>query len=205
MNFLIILAALAIPLIIVMIYKLSTSIKKLVDKARTDLNQNGFVQDIAYMRPIGNLTRIWGKLTEATPLYIQVSSFDPLSVCVGNTGLFDIKVGDADFDVCFVVRSNNREKAIQVLNPNLRKAFREIVDVRFRTGSIITLLGIDYFPEIKEKELRNFWMIEQKVNPDPSKLKQLHQLGLDMVKEIEKVCQDWPLEKKLKTTLFEGR
>jgi hypothetical protein len=154
--YLIVFSALIILVIIVLLVRLSRSIKKRVDEARNELKMNGFVKDIATMKPIGTLTRVWGKLPNATPLYLQVSNFDIVSVKVGNSGFFDIKVGDPEFDVTYVVRSNNQDKAIQVLGPNLRKSILEIQDLRFRTGSIISLLGVDYFPEVKEKELRNY-------------------------------------------------
>ena len=78
-------------------------------------------------------------------------------------------------------------------------------DLRFRTGSIISLLGVDYFPEVKEKELRNYWMIECPSELSPNEVKQLHKLALEIIQEIQNVCEDWPFEKKLKTSLFEGR
>ncbi len=203
--YLIISATLIILLIIVLLLRLSRSIKKRVDEARNDLNLNGFVKDIATMKPIGTLTRVWGKLPKATPLYLQVSNFDIVSVSAGNSGFFDIRVGDPEFDVTYVVRSNNKDKAIQVLGPNIRKAILEIHDLRFRTGSIISLLGVDYFPEEKEKELRNYWMIECPSELGPNEVKQLHKLALEIIQEIQKVCEDWPFEKKLKTSFFEGR
>lgn len=203
--YLIVFAALIILLIIVLLVRLSRSIKKRADEARNELNRNGFVKDIATMKPIGTLTRVWGKLPKATPLYLQVSNFDIVSVTVGNSGLFDIKVGDPEFDVTYVVRSNNKDKAIQVLGPNIRKAILEIQDLRFRTGSIISLLGVDYFPEVKDKELRNYWMIECPSELGPHEVKKMHKLALEIIQEIQKACEDWPYEKKLKTSFFEGR
>lgn len=198
-------AILIILLIVVLLVRLSRSIKKRVDEARNELNLNGFVKDTAYMKPIGTLTRVWGKLSNATPLYLQVSNFDMVSVALGDSGFFDIKVGDSEFDTTYVVRSNNKEKAIQVLGPKLRKAILQVKDLRFRTGSIISLLGVDYFPEVKEKELRNYWMIECPSELSPNEVKQLHKLALEIIQEIQNVCEDWPFEKKLKTSLFEGR
>jgi hypothetical protein len=203
--YLIVFAILIILLMVVLLVRLSRSIKKRVDEARNELSRNGFVKDTSFMKPIGTLTRVWGKLPAATPLYLQVSSFDSVSVAVGNSGFFDIKVGDPEFDATYVVRSNNKDKAIQVLGPRLRKAILEIQDLRFRTGSIISLMGVDYFPEVNEKELRNYWMIECPSELGPHEVKKLHNIALVITQEIQKVCEDWPFEKKLETSFFEGR
>ncbi len=191
--------------VVTLLVSLSRATKERVDQARAELKRNGFVRDLAQLRPLGTLTRIWGKLPKATPLYLQISDFDPLSVAVGNSGLFDIKVGDPEFDVSFVVRSNNKDKAIQVLTTSIRKNLLEFKGLRFRTGSVISLLGVDYFPEVKEKELRNFWMIEQRSELDPVQTKRLHSLAEAIISELNQVCKDWVGEQKLKTTFFEGR
>jgi hypothetical protein len=48
-------------------------------------------------------------------------------------------------------------------------------------------------------------MIECPSEVGPIEVKKLHMLALEIIQEIQKVCEDWPFERKLKTSLFEGR
>ena len=184
--------------------KLARAMKEADQAAKKSLAQVGYVVGQVYVKPVGNLTRIWGRYAAPIPFYFQVSNLDLISVMAGELGIADIKIGDPIFDKNYVVRSNDEKLAQLVLSSELRIQLQKYELVRFRSGSLDTLLGADYFPEIKnDRDFRNIWMLECR---QPSlNLQDDVKFAQRLAAELEQKSRGWAQERNLKTSFFEGR
>ncbi len=175
-------------------------------EVKKSLLEKEYVIDYPRHRPLGVLTRIWGMYAEPIPFYIQVSNQDTVSVIAGNLGIADIKIGDSNFDGQFVVRSNDANLATELLSTELRNELLNLENIRFRTGSINTLLTADHFPEIKkDRDLRNVWMIDIAGKLEQSQTDPLLHLAQRISDAVKTISLKFSAERNLRTKTFEGR
>ncbi len=176
----------------------------LAQKANDELKAQGYVVDNAYLRPIGELTRIWARYPHPISLYVQASNIDPVAIAAGHLGVASLKVGHMEFDSNFVVRSNAPELVSQVFDEEVRAELLKYENIRFRTGSLTNLLGADYFPEQREgRDLRDFWMIEKSGKLSAEECKKLLALGRNISMKAERIGRIPGIG--LEATFFEGR
>jgi len=200
----IVISALIVLTIIPIVLK---STKKRIDQARESLTNNGYVVEDSYFRPIGAMTRVWGKLQAPTSFYIQLSTLDPVQTIAGNLGIADIKIGDPHFDSKYVIRSNFEEGARNLLSNDVKNFLLSFKELRFRTGSIDSLLGADYFPEIKlDRNIRSIWMIETAGKQTEVEIVKLLELGQQLSNLVKKFAKTGAADKgEFYTGFFEGR
>lgn len=181
---------------------------KLIERrTQESLKQKGYVIEKVRRPNVGRFTRAWSRFSQAVPLYLQVSNQDDVSILAGRLGIADAKIGHEEFDKAFVVRTNQIELAKRVLTPELREILLQKPNIRFRTGSLDSLLSVDYFPLIKtDRDLRNLWMIDQLGDFDVAASEKLYQLGLTISESVKTVCQSSPVSHlEIRTSAFEGR
>lgn len=181
--------------------------KKVNEEIRQQLKKQGYVVDF----PVASsghvqLTRIWQLLDEPSPLYLHVSSLDPIASAAGMLGLADLRIGEGSFDAEFIVRSNNPVAAKRVLTHEMQKELLSFSRIGFRTGSLNGLLSVDYLPEMKaDRELRKVWAIEARGRLTPEEIQRLLNLGLQMRDAVIRSSQEWEGPKEFTVKFMEGR
>jgi hypothetical protein len=186
--------------------RLDRAVKARVGKAEESLAARGYVVDEARHKPAGHLTRVWGRLSAPTPLYLQISNIDTVSVIAGAFGIADMRIGSADFDDQFVVRSNHRDSAVAIIQRPIQEEFLSYGTIRFRTGSIDSLLGADYFRKVqKDRDVREFWMIEVGGKLNPLEQEKALNLARRLVADVESRSKSWVGEQTSRTGAAEGR
>jgi hypothetical protein len=129
-------------------------------EAEASLRERGYAKTQAYQKNRGHVTWIWSLFPEPVPLYLRVSNRDPIELMAARIGIKDIKTGDRVFDAAFVVHSNDPERAVQLLDANLRQTFLQYDDIDFLTGAMDNLLSPDFWPKQKQdRNLRTLWMV----------------------------------------------
>jgi len=181
--------------------------KKVNEEIRQQLKKQGYVVDFPVVpKSHAQLTRIWQLLDEPTPLYLHVSSLDPIASAAGMLGVADMKLGADAFDAQFIVRNNNAAAAKRVLSTELQQALLSFGPIGFRTGSLNGLLSVDYLPELKaDRELRKVWAIEARGRLTPEEIQRLLELGLKLRDAVIQSAQAWDGPKEMKVKFLEGR
>ncbi len=191
---------------VVVLPRLARAMRKRVEDAQASLATRGYAVESSSLKPVGQMTRLWAKLERPTALYLQVSNLDPVQNLAGQVGIADMRVGDRDFDASFVVRSSHPELARRVLDSDTRRFLLERGTLRFRTGSIDSLLGADYFPEQREsRDLRDLWMIEVTGKPAEVDENALFALGRRLADATAGAGAEITDQSGLRTGFFEGR
>lgn len=180
---------------------------KVNEEIRQQLKKQGYVVDFPVAATgHAQLTRIWQLLDDPSPLYLHVSSLDPIASAAGILGVADIKVGADAFDAGFIVRSNNTAVAKRVLSSELQQALLSFGPIGFRTGSLNGLLSVDYLPEMKaDRELRKVWAIEARGRLAPEEIQRLLDLGLKLRDAVIRSSEEWEGPKEFKVKFMEGR
>jgi hypothetical protein len=194
-------------LIFFIAYSVHKSSKKAFLLAKDSIESKGYCVGEVYMKPFGTSTRIWGVFPSPVSVYIQFSNLDPVQSIAGELGIADIKVGDLVFDRAFVVRSNEPKRAHEILDENIRKKLLSMRRVRYRTGSVISLLGVDYSGIAQDDDLRYLWSIEvpgtNESHDIPSLLQFVQSINQRVLKLSEQIND--PSKERLKVAFFEGR
>ncbi len=203
-----VLVGLAVVLIVIAVRRLARAMKIRADQARSSLAERGYVIEATRIKGVGNLTRIWGKLENPTPFYLHITNLDPVEALAGSLGIGDLKIGYPDFDSVFVIRSSHPDEARRLLDDGTRRLLLARKKLRFRTGSIDSLFGADYFPEIRDtRDLRDYWSLEVGGNPGEVDTDALLALGRRLAAGVNAasglITNADP--SKLKTGFFEGR
>jgi hypothetical protein len=191
---------------IVVVYCLKLN-DKVNEEIRQQLKKQGYVVDFPVAASgHAQLTRIWQLLDEPSPLYLHISSLDPLASAAGMLGVADLRIGEGSFDAEFIVRSNNPVVAKRVLTQELQKELLSFSRIGFRTGSLNGLLSVDYLPEVKaDRELRKVWAIEARGRLTTEEIQRLLNLGLQMRDAVIRSSQEWEGPKEFKVKFMEGR
>ena len=188
--------------------RLAREMNKRVAEAESSLIKNGYAIETVYIKPTGQMLRIWGILDTPTPFYLQVSSIDPVSVIAGEFGIADIRIGDNNFDSAYVIRTNSEEKVKAVLSAEVKATFFKYKNVRLRTGSIYNLLSPEYLRKISiGRDQRNILMLEVQEIGDVNTIDQnALVLFYNQLKAIiSKESLEWKGDKNLTSGFFEGR
>jgi hypothetical protein len=172
---------------------------------REQLKRQGHVVDFPVVpKSHTQLTRIWQLFDEPTPLYLHVSSLDPLASAAGMLGIGDLRLGEGSFDAEFVVKTNNAGAAKRVLSLELQKELLTFSRIAFRTGSLNGLLSVDYLPEIKaDRDLRRVWSISVGGRLNPEEIQRLLVLGQRLRDAVLREAQEWEGPKELKAKFRE--
>jgi hypothetical protein len=181
--------------------------EKVNAEVREQLKRQGYVVDFPVVpKSHTQLSRIWQLLDEPTPLYLHVSSLDPLASAAGMLGIGDLRLGEGSFDAEFVVKTNNAAAAARVLTSELQKELLTFRGIGFRTGSLNGLLSVDYLPEIKtDRELRRVWSIAARGHLKPEEIQRLRELGKRLRDAVIRSSQEWEGPKEFKVKFMEGR
>jgi hypothetical protein len=173
---------------------------------RASLTTWGYVIEPIYHKPIGDMTRLWAKFDTPTSFYLQISNLDPIQGLVGLVGIADLRLGHPDFDSAFVVRSSHLDQARAILDHNVCSHLLTRGLLRFRTGSIDSLLGADYFPENRlTRDLREYWMLEVEGKPEAVDTDALLALGRRLASAVASAPCLITEPGSLRTDFFEGR
>lgn len=155
---LIFLGVMVLAVIIAVVYCVITG-RGFWEKIQQQLQTRGYAISHARQRHRGPVTWVWGRYSTPVPFYLHVSNRDPVSTMAGQWGIKDIKVGHPAFDADFVVRSNQPEWAKAFLTPELCDRLVPFESLQFITSSIGNLLTPDYWPGVRERDLRDLWML----------------------------------------------
>lgn len=197
---------LGVLVMVIAIPPLARAMRRRVEAAEASLASCGYVIESSRYKPIGDMTRLWAKFETPTPLYLQVFNLDPVGNLAGLAGIADLRLGVPDFDNAFVVRASHPAEARLVLDEDTRRLLLKQGTLRFRTGSIDSLLGADYFPEEKSnRDLRQYWMLEVKGRPEDVNAEALLALGRHMAAKVAAVSGALVEPDKLRTRFLEGR
>jgi hypothetical protein len=200
------LIALTVIVLVIMLPRLARSMRQRVELARQSLATRGYAVEASYRKPIGDLTRVWGKFQAPTAFYFQITNLDPGENLAGKLGIGDIRLGYEDFDDAFVLRSSHPDQARAMLDEDLRRVLLARQTLRFRTGSINSLLGADYFPENRDtRDLREYWMLEFVGKPETVDEQALVALGQRLAQAIVSAPGIVGDAGSLRTGFFEGR
>jgi hypothetical protein len=190
--------------LVFLLFQLDKAMKTRAAKAKRDLETQGYVKDTAYLKPHGDITRFWGRYSQSLDLYIQVSDLDPIQVTAGKFGIADLKLGHDKFDKKFVARSNDPHRLKIVINDEIKEALLSHTHIRFRTGSIDSLIGADYFRDQKsDRDLRNFWMFEKVGLHSEAENSRILKLGKAIAQRAEQFGLGSGVDNR--TSFFEGR
>jgi hypothetical protein len=201
-----ILLGLTVVLLIIFIPRLARAMRERADQARASLAARGYVIEPSHLKGTGYLTRLWGKFDTPTAFYWQLSNLDPIQNLAGAAGIADLRVGHPKFDSAFVVRSSHPDLARAILDPDLCNHLLTLGLLRFRTGSIDSLLGADYFPENRDtRDLREYWMLEFRGKPEAVDTVALLDLGRRLTSAVAALPCPVTDPKSLRTGFFEGR
>jgi hypothetical protein len=162
--------------------------KRDVALAMSDLAGRGHFRALAQQKHRGPVTCLWAPFPASVPDYLSVSNRDPIEVVAARLGIKDIKTGNETFDRAFVVRSKQPALVGELLNAELRAAFRRHADVEFLTGAIDNLLGDDDFPDVRtDRNLRTLWMVRIGGNRDDAQCMTYLALGQGLAAQVQAV------------------
>jgi hypothetical protein len=197
---------LTVLILIFAIPRLARAMKQRVEEARVSLATCGYVIEPIRHKPIGDMTRLWAKFDTPTSFYLQLSNLDPIQNLAGVVGIADLRVGHPEFDSAFVVRSSHPDQARAILDDHMCSLLLTRGLLRFRTGSIDSLLGADYFPENRHtRDLREYWMLEVEGKPEVVDSDALLALGRRLASAVASAPNILTEPRSLRTDFFEGR
>ncbi len=184
-----------------------TRAKRDFENAKNSLEDQGYVVEQRYRQDRGPITCIWGRFTNAIPLYLNVTDLDTVEVLAGRIGINDLKIGDAKFDRRFVIRSNQHELCTQLLQADIREQLCQFESVQFLTCSLDSQIGADYWPKQKHgRDQREFWMLKVPGKLETSTAANYAQFVQGFAQKIFDACQDQKADlADYITTRYEGR
>lgn len=175
------------------------------ESSQRQLREKGYVVTHAYQGHRGPVTCVWGRYRAPVPFYLHFSNRDPIATAVGRLGVADMAIGRPDFDSAFYVRSNKPEWARQFLTKELCEKLVKFESLQFLTASLGTALTPDYWPEQRDRNLRDLWMLRTDGKLESPALDGYVELALGLSTTLEAFCQGRSFDSEdCATGAFEG-
>jgi hypothetical protein len=170
------------------------------------LQERGYVVQLASQQYRGPVTLIWGRYAGPTAFYLQVSNRDPIASAAGRVGIADLATGEPAFDDAFIVRSNHPDWALEFLTPAWRARLMPHESVQFLTSSIGNLFSPDYWPGLKQRSQRDIWMLRVDGRLAPPQIDPYVILARDLAAAVERYAAARPHDAAdLEAPALEGR
>lgn len=180
--------------------------KKMFEARLREIEQKGYVVDFPQERHRGTTTRVWGRYEAPVPFYLHFSNRDPNASTAGRIGIADLKVGHVEFDIAFFVRSNKPDWALQFLTGGLCERLVRFESIQFCTAAIGSLLTPDYWPEEKDRDRRDLWMLRIDGRHEGAALEPYVALARELSLAVQAFCAGKAHEAAdLEAGSFEGR
>ena len=157
-----------------------------------EVETRGYAVGRARQPDRGAVTLVWGRFDAPQPLYLRVSSRDPLAAAAGNLGLADLRVGHGAFDASFVVRTNHPDLARAFLTAARCDRLLAHGRIEFVVSSPQNLLSAEWYAKATRRDLREVWMVRADGNAEGAELEALVALGQSLAADYRDLCAQRP-------------
>lgn len=170
------------------------------------LRDRGYVVTHARERHRGPVTWVWGRYPAPLPFYLHFSNRDPVASAAGRFGIADIELGHPQFDAAYFLRSNRPDWARQFMTGALCDRLARFDSLQFCVSSIDNLLGADFFPGEKPRNLRDTWVLRTDGRLDETAAAPYAALAQELAESIRTFCAGRPQDAQAaRAAAFEGR
>jgi hypothetical protein len=137
----------------------------------------------------GAVTWVWGRYSQPLPWYLHFANRYP-ELALAERALPDhLTVGHAAFDKHFYLRTNQPDWARQFFTLQRCDELVGHDDIQFLTSAIGQILTPDYWPKLKERNLRDLWMLRISGEPEGADLERYAALALRLSADVQAFCQ----------------
>lgn len=157
-----------------------------------EVETRGYAVGRARQPDRGAVTLVWGRFDRPQPLYLRVSSRDPLAAAAGSLGFADMRVGHGAFDASFVVRTNHPDLARAFLTAERCDLLLIRERVEFVVSSPQNLLSAEWYAKATRRDLREVWMVRADGNAEGAELEALVALGQSLAAAYLECCGQLP-------------
>lgn len=152
------------------------------------LRSRGYAVSHTRQRHRGPVTWVWGRYREPIPLHLHFSNRDPVAALAGRMGIADIALGRHDFDAKFFLRSSKPDWAKQFMTEELCRRLEPMKGIQFITAPIANLLSPEYWPDEKNRHLRDLWMLRIDGRLEGPSRGQYVDLALHLSAQVQSFC-----------------
>ena len=157
-----------------------------------EVETRGYAVGRARQPDRGAVTLVWGRFDRPQPLYLRVSSRDPLAAAAGSLGFADMRVGHGAFDASFVVRTNHPDLARAFLTAERCDLLLAHGRVELVVSSPQNLLSAEWYAKATRRDLREVWMVRADGNAEGAELEALVALGQSLAAKYRDFCEQIP-------------